>query len=1081
MLQSLSNVSSLTVNAAITGGSGGNGGNSGGSGGSGGGGGGAGVVLDSTNSTVVSPTPIITLINNSMIAGGNGGVGGTATGSGNNPGGGGGGGVGVSLVGARISLFNSSGGAITGGISGSSGRAAYHAVGGAGVWVNGSGDRISNDGSIAGGAGSSSGSGNAGGAGINAATAGIANTVVANTGSIAGGKGGGTGSGAGITASGSLFLSNSGSTSGGSSGVASDSGGTGIIAGAGSTIDNPGGAISGGTGTGTGAGGAGITGSGLTVVSSGVISGGLGGNGVRANAITFTGGTNSLELQAGSTITGNVTGSGGSTNDLTLGGSTTDLSGAAGSTIFDVSQIAATGQTNVQFQNFTLFRKTGASAWSLEGTTSAVTPWILSGGTLQISSDGNLGSSSGLLTFDGGTLDIAANISSSRAFAITSNNGTVEADAGTTFTVSGVVTDATSGTPGALTKTGNGTLILAGNNTYTGGTVIAAGALQLGNGGTSGSIQGNILDDGALVFNRSDSVPFGGIIAGTGTVSQTGSGTTILTSASRYTGSTTVQAGTLAAGAANVFSPNSSFGVEPAGTLDLRGFDQTLSRLTNAGLVRTSDDPGTLLTTSNYTGQAGTLAISTYLGPDGSPSDRLVINGGTATGTTTLAVTNAGGPGIVTTGNGIQVIETTNDGTTAANAFSLAGEARGGAFDYFLFRGGLGSSLPDDWFLRSQFTIPGVPGIPGEPPLVPGEPPLIPGEPESPVLPADPPPAVLPPGQYPIIGPELATYSVVQPLARQLGLTTLGTLHERVGDTLSEAQGGADSTGWGQAGWARLFGQQIDNRYQTFADARASGSLLGFQAGVDLWRGSFLPGQHDAAGVYFAYGNSDVTVNGLVTNAAATGYVLNQTGSLNLDAYSGGAYWTHYGPGGWYADAVLQGTYYNGHAVTQFARLPVTGSGIATSLEAGYPVPLPFGPGFVLEPQAQVIWQHVGLNVISDGLGPVDPGSTSGVSGRLGVRGQWTVTRANGQVWQPNVGVNLLRDWGAQATTTYAGVDQVPLLEQVTRMDVAAGVTAKLDARMSVYSQFGYQFSVSSTESGSRKGVWGNIGLRYLW
>ena len=39
---------------------------------------------------------------------------------------------------------------------------------------------------------------------------------------------------------------------------------------------------------------------------------------------------------------------------------------------------------------------------------------------------------------------------------------------------------------------------------------------------------------------------------------------------------------------------------------------------------------------------------------------------------------------------------------------------------------------------------------------------------------------VLPPGTYPIIGPELATYGVVQPIARQMGLTTLGTLHERL-------------------------------------------------------------------------------------------------------------------------------------------------------------------------------------------------------------------------------------------------------------------------------------------------------------
>ena len=85
-------------------------------------------------------------------------------------------------------------------------------------------------------------------------------------------------------------------------------------------------------------------------------------------------------------------------------------------------------------------------------------------------------------------------------------------------------------------------------------------------------------------------------------------------------------------------------------------------------------------------------------------------------------------------------------------------------------------------------------------------------------LPTDPPPQPLPPGVYPIIGPELATYGVVQPIARQLGFTMLGTLHERIGDTLTVENAGADAEGWGRSGWARFFGQQIDNHYQAFAD-----------------------------------------------------------------------------------------------------------------------------------------------------------------------------------------------------------------------------------------------------------------------
>jgi outer membrane autotransporter protein len=79
-----------------------------------------------------------------------------------------------------------------------------------------------------------------------------------------------------------------------------------------------------------------------------------------------------------------------------------------------------------------------------------------------------------------------------------------------------------------------------------------------------------------------------------------------------------------------------------------------------------------------------------------------------------------------------------------------------------------------------------------------------------------------------------------------MGLTQLGTLHERIGDTLTVAY--PEGEGGVRSAWGRFFGQQIDNRYQAFADPRASGSLLGMQTGLDLWRGSFYPGHRDVAG-----------------------------------------------------------------------------------------------------------------------------------------------------------------------------------------------------------------------------------------
>ncbi len=125
-----------------------------------------------------------------------------------------------------------------------------------------------------------------------------------------------------------------------------------------------------------------------------------------------------------------------------------------------------------------------------------------------------------------------------------------------------------------------------------------------------------------------------------------------------------------------------------------------------------------------------------------------------------------------------------------------------------------------------------------------------------------------------------------------------------------------------------MFGQQINNRYRAFADPRAAGQLFGFQAGLDLWRGALIPDHRDAVGLYFAYANAGADVQGLVTNDAATGYALTRTGRLILYGWSGGVYWTHYGPSGWYLDGVFQGTSYGGSASTQSANLDTDGYGL---------------------------------------------------------------------------------------------------------------------------------------------------------
>lgn len=101
---------------------------------------------------------------------------------------------------------------------------------------------------------------------------------------------------------------------------------------------------------------------------------------------------------------------------------------------------------------------------------------------------------------------------------------------------------------GALRKSGDGTLRLTGTNTYTGGTVIEAGTLVVGDGASSGSIVGDVRNEGVLTFDRGDSSVFEGDISGSGAVEKEGSGLIVLTGESTFAGDLTVNHGAVQIG-----------------------------------------------------------------------------------------------------------------------------------------------------------------------------------------------------------------------------------------------------------------------------------------------------------------------------------------------------------------------------------------------------------------------------------------------------------------------------------------------------------------------------------------------------
>jgi autotransporter-associated beta strand protein len=195
----------------------------------------------------------------------------------------------------------------------------------------------------------------------------------------------------------------------------------------------------------------------------------------------------------------------------------------------------------------------GTGMQSLTGTNTYTGLTTLAGGTLALGSADAM-NGGGTVTFTGGTVrhSNADGATIDLGSRIRNSSSAVKVD---TFgnDVSYVAID--SSNLAGLEKFGNGTLTLAGANTYAGNSTVAAGTLRIGTGSTAGSILGDVALSAAaatLAFDRADEIAFAGAITGSGQLRKAGAGRLTLSSAaSTYSGGTFVDAGTLAVTAAN--------------------------------------------------------------------------------------------------------------------------------------------------------------------------------------------------------------------------------------------------------------------------------------------------------------------------------------------------------------------------------------------------------------------------------------------------------------------------------------------------------------------------------------------------
>jgi type V secretory pathway adhesin AidA len=801
------------------------------------------------------------------------------------------------------------------------------------------------------------------------------------------------------------------------------------------------------------------TGSKVTNDGSIILTGGGGSGGNRGAAIVGIGNNNILTSNGSISTTGAFNdgmAANGSGNTLTNNGTIT----TAGPNAYGMS--AAWGQTNTGQANNTL---TNNGAVTTSGSNARALSILGQNGVVVNTNTLTTNGSASTVVYMQGNNDRLTNSGIIHATAAGSE-GVFSNTVGSSFTATiqnlaggQIISDqgpalrtlngATAITNAGLLSSGTGVALNGGNGNIslvlqTGSQIV--GAVNGGSGNNQVLLQGTGLLDNA--FTKFQTLTMSGTDwtwSGTGDFANTFLQSGNFRLGADLTGNVSVAAGAslLAGNGVNpTILPNSAgapITVTNAGTIDL----------TNGG----STAANTLTIAGNYVGAGGTLRLNTVLGTDGSPSDKLVISGAgaSASGSTGIAIINSGGAGAATISDGIAVVQVAGGATTAAGSFALTGPVVAGAYEYMLFKGGVGGGNPDNWYLRSAVLVPlssasgGAPSAATEPQPLP-----LPG----------PVPAGFAVVQ--LIRPEVAVQSVVPDISRTLGLLALGTFHERRGD-----QPLLDTA---PAAWGRVFGQQGNEQYSGGVRPDFNGSFTGFQTGLDLLRFETWNGVRNLVGVSAGQARASGNVSGFVLGVDGA-----HAGIVDLMATSVGGYWTVLGSQGWYVDMVAQGDFIDGTPRSDRGiGANISGRDFTASIEGGLPIAL--GIGIALEPQAQFIYQHLGLNNTQDAFSSIGFASPDVVNGRLGFRltgaygsgeAMW-VPYLKGDVWwrtadpdQVAFGTNVL------STLAYTG----PAVE------FGAGISGRLTPYVSVYGEGSYRTAVNDSLTLYK----GNVGLRVRW
>ncbi|WLW64682.1 autotransporter outer membrane beta-barrel domain-containing protein [Achromobacter aegrifaciens] len=523
---------------------------------------------------------------------------------------------------------------------------------------------------------------------------------------------------------------------------------------------------------------------------------------------------------------------------------------------------------------------------------------------------------------------------------------------------------------------------------------------------------------------------------------------------------TGVQAGSPAT--ANVSARNATLTgaaiTEAGSTSNVTLVDSTWTLTGNSTITNLVNDPSLIdfappqagayktLTVRNYSGD-GTIALNTYLGDDSSPSDKLVVNGGSASGASQLRIKNTGGPGALTTASGIQVVQVVNGGISGSGAFALAGRVVAGPYEYRLYQGSTSAPADQSWYLRSE--------------KQPEPPPPPPPDPPAPPVPPT------PPDPEPLYRPEVAAYLANQ---RLVGQMFVQSMHDRLGEPqFIEGQQFQSEDSKRRALWLRAVGKW-EGSHSRDGNFDVSTDMFLLQGGGDVaqWK-LFSETDRLHLGLMLGYGSADST-------ARADGNPYKARG--RVQGYSGGVYGTWFQNDesklGAYVDTWFQYGWYNNRVTgDDLPRVDYDSRAWAVSAETGYAFKL--RGDWILEPQAQIIYVSSDTDSLTESNGTrVGSADSHGTITRLGVRTHTTFDLGNGRKAQPFATLN----WWHSSTGSSVSFNQLPVgdLYPKDRYELKLGVHADFNKGWTGWTNIAGSWGAQDYHQYAAR-----IGVKYTW